>query len=105
MQSIATSGIDTLAPRTGRRPRAAEEPPEMRQRISTMGLMPVDPPPIAETERYVKSRDGEMARLADPYRPGGYAVKVASMAVGSLASTAEEVEGAKSAARLSLRCP
>jgi tripartite-type tricarboxylate transporter receptor subunit TctC len=29
--------------------------PEMRQRISNMGLIPVDPPAIAETERYVKS--------------------------------------------------
>jgi tripartite-type tricarboxylate transporter receptor subunit TctC len=29
--------------------------PEMRQRISNMGLIPVDPPPIAETERYIKS--------------------------------------------------
>ena len=29
--------------------------PEMRQRISNMGLIPMDPPPIAETERYIKS--------------------------------------------------
>ena len=29
--------------------------PEMRQRISSMGLIPLDPPPIAETERYIKS--------------------------------------------------
>lgn len=29
--------------------------PEMRKRISDMGLIPVSPPPIAETERYVKS--------------------------------------------------
>lgn len=28
---------------------------DMRERISNMGLIPVDPPPIAETERYVKS--------------------------------------------------
>ena len=28
---------------------------EMRKRISDMGLIPVSPPPIAETERYVKS--------------------------------------------------
>ena len=29
--------------------------PDMRQRISDMGLIPIDPPPIAETERYIKS--------------------------------------------------
>ena len=29
--------------------------PDMRERISSMGLIPVDPPPIVETERYVKS--------------------------------------------------
>ena len=28
--------------------------PEMRQRMA-MGLIPIDPPPIAETERYIKS--------------------------------------------------
>jgi tripartite-type tricarboxylate transporter receptor subunit TctC len=28
---------------------------DMRERISNMGLIPVDPPPIAETERYIKS--------------------------------------------------
>ena len=29
--------------------------PEMQQRISNMGLIPLDPPSIAETERYVRS--------------------------------------------------
>ena len=29
--------------------------PDMRERISKMGLIPIDPPPIAETERYIKS--------------------------------------------------
>jgi len=29
--------------------------PDMQQRISNMGLVPLDPPPIAETERFIKS--------------------------------------------------
>jgi tripartite-type tricarboxylate transporter receptor subunit TctC len=29
--------------------------PEMRQRISGLGLIPLDPPPVGDTERYIKS--------------------------------------------------
>jgi tripartite-type tricarboxylate transporter receptor subunit TctC len=29
--------------------------PEMQQRIANMGLIPLDPPPIAETERFIKA--------------------------------------------------
>jgi tripartite-type tricarboxylate transporter receptor subunit TctC len=29
--------------------------PEMQQRISNMGLIPIDPPSIAETERTIRS--------------------------------------------------
>ena len=29
--------------------------PEIRQRIAGMGLIPITPPPIAETERYLKA--------------------------------------------------
>jgi tripartite-type tricarboxylate transporter receptor subunit TctC len=29
--------------------------PDMQQRMSGMGLIPIDPPSTAETERYIKS--------------------------------------------------
>jgi tripartite-type tricarboxylate transporter receptor subunit TctC len=35
--------------------------PEIKQRISSLGLIPLDPPPIAETERYLKSEAAKWA--------------------------------------------
>jgi tripartite-type tricarboxylate transporter receptor subunit TctC len=35
--------------------------PEMKQRIGNMGLIPLDPPPIAETERYIRAQTAKWA--------------------------------------------
>jgi len=37
--------------------------PEMQQRISNMGLIPLDPPPIQETERYVRAETAKWAAV------------------------------------------
>ncbi len=35
--------------------------PDMQQRIANMGLIPLDPPPIAESERYIRSETAKWA--------------------------------------------
>jgi tripartite-type tricarboxylate transporter receptor subunit TctC len=37
--------------------------PEMQQRIANMGLIPLDPPSLAETERFIKSETAKFRRL------------------------------------------
>jgi tripartite-type tricarboxylate transporter receptor subunit TctC len=39
--------------------------PEMQQRISNMGLIPLDPAPLAETDRYIKSETAKFRTLID----------------------------------------
>ena len=45
--------------------------PDMQQRISNMGLVPLDPPPIAETERFIKSETAKWSADPRPHRTGG----------------------------------
>jgi tripartite-type tricarboxylate transporter receptor subunit TctC len=37
--------------------------PEMRQRIANMGLLPIDPPSLDETDRYIKSETAKFGVL------------------------------------------
>ena len=37
--------------------------PEMQQRIASMGLLPIDPPSLAETDRYIKSETAKFGAL------------------------------------------
>jgi tripartite-type tricarboxylate transporter receptor subunit TctC len=36
---------------------------DMQQRISNMGLLPLDPPPVAETERFIKSEAAKWSQI------------------------------------------
>ena len=37
--------------------------PEMQQRIASMGLIPLDPPSLADTDRYIKSETAKFRAL------------------------------------------
>jgi tripartite-type tricarboxylate transporter receptor subunit TctC len=37
--------------------------PEMQQRIGNMGLLPLDPPPVAETQRFIKSEAAKWSQI------------------------------------------
>ena len=37
--------------------------PQMQQRIASMGLIPLDPEPLAETDRYIKSETAKFRAL------------------------------------------
>jgi tripartite-type tricarboxylate transporter receptor subunit TctC len=37
--------------------------PEMQQRIANMGLLPLDPPPVAETQRFIKSEAAKWSQI------------------------------------------
>jgi tripartite-type tricarboxylate transporter receptor subunit TctC len=37
--------------------------PEMQQRLSNLGLIPLDPPSIPDTERYIKSESDKWSAL------------------------------------------
>ena len=37
--------------------------PEMQKRMSDMGLIPIDPPSLAETDRYIKSETAKFRAL------------------------------------------
>jgi tripartite-type tricarboxylate transporter receptor subunit TctC len=37
--------------------------PEMQQRIANMGLLPLDPPPVAETQRFIKAEAAKWSQI------------------------------------------